>query len=133
MASKARGNTTFSYNSVALAPYATSVTYSAAGETIDITNLTSTAQEFLQDVVTHEITLAGNWAVALDTALQPEVGLGTARTAVLVIGDGTSTVTYTWTSKAECSAYDIDMSVGSVGTYSATITLSGAPSSRVVA
>lgn len=133
MASKARGNTTLTYNSVSLEEYSTQTTYSAAGETIDVTNLASTGREFIQDVVEHSITISGMWAPALDTALQPEVGAGTKRTLALTMSDGTSTVTYTWDSLAEVSAYDVDMSVGAMGSFNATFTLSGAPTDRSVA
>ena len=126
-ASKARGNTTWTYNSNALQSYVNQVTYSAAGETIDVTDLASTGREFIQDVVEHSITIAGFWDPTLDGYLQPEVGLGTKRTAALGMSDGTTTVTYTWTSNCEVSSYEVDMSVGAAGTFSATFTCSGAP------
>ena len=127
MASKARGNTTVTYNSNALQSYTTQVTYSANGETIDVTDLASTGREFIQDVVEHSINISGWWDPTLDGYLQPEVGSGTKRTLALGMSDGTTTVTYTWTTNAEVSSYEVDMSVGAAGTFSATFSLSGAP------
>ena len=89
--------------------------------------LASTGREFIQDVVEHSITVSGFWDPTLDGYLQPEVGLGTKRTAALGMSDGTTTVTYTWTSNCEVSSYEVDMSVGAAGTFSATFTCSGAP------
>ena len=127
MASKARGNTTLTFDGNAWTAYLTQITYSANGETIDVTDLASTGREFIQDVVEHAISVSGHWSPTVDGYIQPVVGSGTKETAAMGMSDGTSTVTYTWTDNAEVSSYEVDMSVGAVGTFSATLSLSGAP------
>jgi len=56
---------------------------------------------------------------------------GTKRTAVVTYSNGSSTVTYTWTSNAEVGNYQISAAPGGAITWTATLTLSGAPTRTV--
>lgn len=133
MATRARGNTTVTFNSVDITQYLDSASLSNVAERLDTTNLASTGKESIAGDVEYSIPVSGNWAAALDTAIQPEVGTGTKRTCVITFGATPSLVTYTWTSQSEVQDYTITSAVGDFIKWSGTIALSGAPTSRGVA
>ena len=132
MATRARGNTTVSFNSVDITQYLDSASLSNVAERLDTTNLASTGKESIAGDVEYSIPVSGNWAAALDTAVQPEVGTGTKRTCVIAFGVTPAKVTYTWTSAAEVQDYTVVGAVGDFIKWSGTIALSGAPTSRGV-
>lgn len=131
MAVPARGNTTVVFNSVNITQYLSTATLRQVAERLDTTNLASTAKEGEAGDVEYSIPLAGNWAAALDTALAPEVGTGTKRTAVITFSDGSDDVSYTWTSNAEVQEYQVEAAVGGFIKWTGTLVLSGAPSRTV--
>lgn len=134
MARKGRGNVTVTFNSVALTNYTTQAELAMAVDRIETTHFGSTGAESIAGDTTHTINLSGDWEVALDTALAPEaITTGTARTAVIVFTGASQAVTYTWTSKAEIENYTVSAEASGKITFSAALTLNGAPSSRAVA
>ena len=133
MATRSRGNVTVTFNSVNITAYLDSASLSNVAERLDTTNLASTGKESIAGDVEYSIPVSGNWAIALDTAIQPEVGTGTQRDCVITFDGGAQTVTYTWTAKAEIQEYTINAAVGDFIKWSGTIALSGAPTSRGVA
>ena len=134
MATRARGNTTVTFNSVDITQYCDSAALAMTAERLDTTNLASTGKESIAGDTEYSIPLSGNWSVALDTALAPEIiTTGTKRTAIIAFDGGAQTVTYTWTSLAEVQDYTVTAAVGDFHKWSGTLSLSGAPSSRGVA
>ncbi len=132
-ARKGRGNVTVTFNSVALTNYTNQAELSMAVDRIETTHFGSTGAETIAGDTTYSISLSGDWDAALDTALAPEaITTGTPRTVVLALVGTTQTVTYTWTSKAEIADYKWSSDATGKQQFSATISLSGAPSSRAV-
>ena len=132
MAIKSLGNVVVNYNSVNITQYCSQADLKAAIERLDTTNLASTAKESIAGDAEWTISLSGQWATALDTALAPDaVTPGTARTASIAIDGGAQTVTYTWTSTAEISDYTVTSSTGAFIGWSGTLSLSGAPGRAV--
>lgn len=129
MASKAAGNTTVTYNSNAITAYCDKAELDAAAETVDVTDLASTANEFITTFANWSIPLGGPWDPTLDGYLAPDaVTTGTARTAVITFSDGTTTITYTWTSTAYLENYKVSSSSPTDAIrWEATLKLSGAP------
>lgn len=133
-ARKSRGNITCTFNSVALTNYMNQAELGMAVDRLETTHFGSTGAESIAGDTTFTFSMGGDWDTALDTALAPEaITTGTARTAVIAFVGSTGTVTYTWTSKSEVQDYTITGAVGDKITWSATLVLNGAPSSRAVA
>lgn len=131
-ARKGRGNTTLTFNSVALTNYTNSAELSMEVDRLETTHFGSTGAEDIAGDTSYSISLGGDWDAAVDTALAPEaITTGTKRTAVLAFVGSSQTVTYTWTSNAEIQDYQISSGVGDKITFSATLALSGAPSRGV--
>lgn len=134
MARKGRGNVTVTFNAVALTNYTTQAELAMAVDRVETTHFGSTGAESIAGDTSYTIPLSGDWDVALDTALAPEaITTGTQRTAVIAFVGTSQTVTYTWTSKAEVQDYSISADASGKITWSATLVLNGAPSSRAVA
>jgi hypothetical protein len=134
MARKGRGNVTVTFNSVALTNYTTQAELSMTVDRIETTHFGSTGAESIAGDTAYKIPLSGDWDVALDTAIAPEaITTGTQRTAVIVFTGASQAVTYTWTSKAEVEEYSVSADASGKITWSATLILNGAPSSRGVA
>lgn len=131
-ARKGRGNTTVTFNSTAITNYCNKAGLKAAVDRIETTHFGSTAGETIAGDTTYSIPLAGDWDVALSSVLAPEViTTGTKRTAVIAFVGSTQTETWTWTSNAEVQDYSIDSGAGDKITWSATLSLSGAPTRTV--
>jgi hypothetical protein len=128
MAVKARGNITFTFNSVALTNYMNSADIDAALDMLDTTNFGSTAKEEIADDTKWGFSTGGLLDIAVDNALCPEmITPGTYRTAVITYDLGAQTVTLTWTSKALVSNYKVSGKVGDLQSWTADFSLSGAP------
>lgn len=127
-ASKSRGNVTLTYGS-AITSYVNQADLSAALDVLDATVMNSTGTVNVADTSTWEIACGGPWESALDTILAVDaVAPGTKRTTVVTYSSGGGqTVTYTWTSNGEISNYEIKAAPDALITWSATLTLSGAP------
>lgn len=128
-AAKSRGNVVVSYNTNAITGYVNQADMSAALDVLDATVLNSTGAVNVADTTTWELAIGGPWESALDTILAPDaITPGTKRTAyVSYSSGGGQTVTYTWTSNAEISNYEINAAPDALITWSATLALSGAP------
>lgn len=132
MAIKSLGNVVVTYNSTNITAYCSQADLEATVERLDTTNLASTAKESIAGDAEWSIKLSGQWATALDTAIMPDIVTpGTARTASIAFDGGASTVTYTWTSKAELQDGSISSQTGNFIGWSATLALSGAPTRSV--
>lgn len=134
MARKGRGNTAVTFNAVSITNYCNSAELAMTVDRLDTTHFGSTGAETIAGDSTYSISVGGDWEVALDSALAPEaITTGTQRTAVIAFTGASQTVTYTWTSKAEIQDYTITSGAGDKITWSGTLVLNGAPSSRGVA
>ena len=132
MAVKSRGNVTVTFNSVAITNYCSQAELAATVERLETTHFGSTGKETTAGDTEWSLTLSGDWATALDTALAPEaITTGTARTAVIAFDGGASTVTYTWTNTAEIGDFSVTASIGESIKWSTTLALSGAPTRAV--
>jgi hypothetical protein len=132
MAVKSLGNVVVTYAGTDFTQYCAQADLDATIERLDTTNLASTAKESIAGDAEWTIAVSGSWAVALDTLLAVDaVTPGTARTATIAFDGGASTVTYTWTSKAEIQDYSITSATGNFIQWSGTLSLSGAPSRNV--
>ena len=126
---KAQGNVTCTYNSNALTNYINQADVASTLQQIDVTTLGDTGKVNIVDAAEWSISLGGPWHPTLDGYLAPDaVTPGTKRTAVITYSNGSSTVTYTWTSNAEIQSISLDDSVGSMHKGTVTFALSGAPS-----
>ena len=129
---KARGNVVVYYNSQNITSYCDSSDLDDAIDQMETTNLASTGVETVAGDPKWTIKLSGMWDNAIDAILAPDaVTPGTKRTAVITYTNGTSTVSYTWTSNAEIGNYSVTAAPGGAITWSATLTLSGAPTRAV--
>lgn len=126
-ATKGAGNSTVVYNAVPLTPYVTSPTLTNAIAEIDATVLSSTAEESVAGLGSYQLQLEGNWEKALDDALGPDSISGTLRTAVITFGLAANLVTYTWTTKAFVTNYEISAAATDKLSFTATLRLNGAP------
>lgn len=129
MAVKGQGNTTVTYNSNALTNYCNQADLSATIEDIETTHFGSTGRESIAGTSTWSISLGGDFDSVVDGYLAPDaITTGTKRTAVIAFtDDGSTTVTYTWTSNAEIGDYSITSTPTGKIEWSATLRLSGAP------
>ncbi len=126
---KAAGHVIPTYNSNALTAFVNTASLAAALSQIDVTDFASTANEFITGFSDWTTPLGGQWDPALDAFLAPDaVTPGTKRTFSIAFDDGTTTVTYTWTTNAEIENYTVDASSPTEGiTWSCDLKLSGAP------
>lgn len=127
-ARKSRGNVVVSFNSNNITAYLDSADLEATIDQLETTNLASTAAESTAGDPSWSIKVGGMWDSTLDGYIGPEaVTPGTKRTASIALTGSGATVTYTWTSNAEIGDYTINSAVGDFIKFSATLTLSGAP------
>lgn len=127
---KGAGKVAVTFNGTAITSYCNKADLDAVLDQIDVTNLASTGAESISAFPKWSINLGGNWDATFDAVIGPEaVTPGTKRTAVIAFTDSaSSTVTYTWTSKAEIGNYTITSTpTGAIG-WTAVLALSGAPS-----
>jgi hypothetical protein len=126
---KSAGNVTVSYNSNDLESYCDTAQIAAQLSTIDVTNLASTAAEWLTGFADWSIPIGGPWDATLDGFLAPDaVTPGTKRDCVMTLTDAASTtITYTWTANAEIQDYNITSAPTEAIKWTATLKLSGAP------
>jgi len=132
MAVKSLGNVVVTYGGTDFTQYCSQADLSAVIERLDVTNLASTAKESIAGDAEWTIAVSGSWATTLDTLLAVDaVTPGTARNATIAFDGGASTVTYTWTAKAEIQDYKVTSATGNFIQWSGTLSLSGAPSRNV--
>jgi|SRR5262252_7328777 len=126
-ATRGAGNSTITYNAIPLTPYVMSPTLTNTINEIEATVLSSTAEESVAGLGSYQMQLEGNWEKALDDVLGPDSISGTLRTAVITFGSGAGMVTYTWTTKAFVTNYEISAAATDKLTFTATLRLNGAP------
>lgn len=129
---KAQGNVTCTYNSNALTNYINQADLQSTLQQIEVTTLGDSGKVNIVDAAEWSIALGGTWHPTLDGYIAPDaVTPGTSRTAVITYSNGSSTVTYTWTTNAQIGDYQVQAAPGGAITWSATLTLSGAPTRAV--
>lgn len=125
---KAQGNVTVTYNSNALTNYVNQADVASTLAQIDVTTLGDSGKVNIVDAAEWSISIAGPWHPTLDGYIAPDaVTPGTKRTAVIMYSNGSNSVTYTWTSNAEIGNWSVTSAPGGAITWTATLTLSGAP------
>ena len=86
-ARKSRGNSTVTFNSVALTNYCNQNDLDMTVDRIETTHLGSSGAESIAGDTEYTISVGGDWDTALDTALAPEaITTGTKRTAAVLSG-----------------------------------------------
>ena len=125
---KSQGNTTVTYVTTEITDFVNQADMSSTLAQIDVTTLGDTGKVNIVDAAEWSINIGGPWHPTLDALLAVDVITpGTKRNAVVTYSNGTSTVTYTWTANAEVGNWNITSAPGGAITWSATLTLSGAP------
>lgn len=132
MAQKARSNTTITYNSQNITSYTTQADLQRTIDQLETTSLGDTGKTFIAGDQSNTLSLSGNWTKALDDIFGPDAGSGTKRTVAIAYAEAANTVTYTWTSNGELSNYQIQSPANGLRTFSAELTLSGAPTRTAV-
>ena len=130
---KAAGNITLTLGGTSFTSAVSDLQLQAAVAELETTNLASTAQEYIPGLASWDgsFTIV-NHTTALDTVLYGM--LSTMATAVLAFTDAAAaTVTYTWTSLAFVTGYNVGGSPSGTLGSSPTIRFAGPPSSRNVA
>jgi hypothetical protein len=126
---KSNPNIVLTYNSVNITQYCDTATMDATLETIETTNLASTATESTPGDTTWTYDIGGSWAKALDDVFGPDVITppATLRTFSAAIGAVGAVSTYTWTTKAFVNNYNVDTTAGENITWTGTLNLTGSP------
>lgn len=131
---KAAGNVTVTYNSNDITAYCDTAEIAASISELDTTDLASTAMEYIPGLADWTASLnVGNWDSTVDGYLSPDVvSPGTLRTLVVAFDDGSSEVTYTWTSNAFITGLTIGGSAADkIGMSGVSIRCNGAPTRAV--
>jgi hypothetical protein len=127
-------NTAVVYNTLVTTPYANQADLQSTIGQLEVTNLASTAKEFITEPAEWTIRMGGFFDMAVDNIFGVDaVSPGTKRSASIAFTEGGQTVTYLWTLQAEIANYQIQSTPTGVITWSAELRLSGAPTSRTVA
>lgn len=131
MATKGAGSVTVTYNSNALTNYINTANISASIAELDTTDFGSSAMEYIPGLADWTCSVdVTNWDSTVDGYLMPDlVSPGTLRTLAVAFDDGSTTVTYTWTSNCFIQAGEIGgEATGLVGISGITFRCLGAPS-----
>lgn len=130
MAIRGAGNVTVTYNSNNITAYINEFELSQTVAELERTSLASTVMEYDPSIAEYTLTLNGDWAIALDNILGPDIVTPVARAVSIAIEDGASTVTYAWTS-AFLTGFNISGSATDKITHSPSLRLSGPPTRTV--
>lgn len=126
---KAAGKTTVTYNSHDISAYCNQNQLNNTVAELEATNLASTAMESDPGLPGHDLDIGGDWNATLDGYLAPDAMTSTKRTAVITFVDATpTTVTYTWTSQAFITNYQVKAAATGKLEWTAKLRLSGAGS-----
>lgn len=131
---RALQNRVLIYNSSNITAYLNKASLKAVVKTLDRTTLASSAQQSAPGGTSYSVPIAGPWSAALDAIFGADSDSppSTLRTFVDQVGPVADRVTRTWTGSTTVGAFVTDYSVdtddplGDI-TYSATLTISGAP------
>lgn len=106
---KSNPNIVLTYNSNNITAYCDSATMDATVEAIEVTNLASAATATSPGDTTYSYDIGGSWDLALDAIMGPDAIAppATLRTFVAAIGASGSVATYTWTTGAYVSNYNV--------------------------
>ena len=125
---KGAGNAVVTYNSVNISQYVTSADMTNTIAELEATVLTSTAEQTVAGLGSYEMQIEGDWDKVLDDSLGPDSVSGTLRTASIKYGSvAGSMVTYTWTTNAFITSYNITTAANEKIGFSATLRLNNAP------
>ena len=125
---KAQGNTTVTYVATAITNYINQADLASTLQQIDVTTLGDTGKANIVDAAEWSINIGGPWHPTLDALIAVDaVTPGTKRNAVITYSNGTNSVIYTWTANAEVGNWNITSAPGAAISWTATLTLSGAP------
>jgi hypothetical protein len=129
---KGAGNTQVLYNAVDISQYISTADMTNTIAELEATVLTSTAEQTIAGLGSYEMSLDGDWAKTLDDSLGPDSVSGTLRTASIKYGSGAGAmVTYTWTTNAFITSYNITTAATEKIGFSATLRLNNAPTRTV--
>jgi hypothetical protein len=131
-ASKGAGRTTVTYNANPITNYLNQANLQATVNELEASHFGSTAQEFDPGLSGWTIGFNGDWHATLDGYIGPDAITAVKRTVVITLNDGTSTVTYTWTSQGFVTNYNPQSDATGKITHSAQLRLSGSPVRTVV-
>lgn len=123
---KGASNVTVTYNSNALTAHVNTVQLDNVIAELESTHLGSTASESDPGLAKHTLDIGGDWNSTIDGYLGPDGMSGTKRTCVIVFGPSGSQVTYTWTSQAFITNWQIQSPANGKQTWTAKLNLSGA-------
>lgn len=129
---KGAGNCVVTYNAVDISGYVSSADMTNTIAELEATVLTSTAEQTVAGLGSYEMQLEGDWAKVLDDSLGPDSVSGTLRTASIRYGSGAGAmVTYTWTTNAFITSYNITTAASEKIGFAATLRLNNAPTRAV--
>lgn len=124
-AAKSAGNVAVTYVATAITNYVNQADLTNTVAELEATHLGSTAEEGDPGLTNSSLQLSGDWNATIDALLAPDALTGTKRTAAIAFTASGSTVTFTWTSKAFITNYQISTAAKDKITWSATLRLSG--------
>lgn len=130
MAIRGAGNVTVTYNSNNITAYINEFELSQTVAELERTSLASTVMEYDPSIAEYTLTLNGDWAIALDNILGPDIVSPVTRAVSIAIEDGASTVTYAWTS-GFLTGFNISGSATDKITHAPSLRLSGPPTRTV--
>ena len=129
MGVKGPKNVTFTYNAVNMTAYVDSVDLQMTIAELETTNLDSSAQDFIPGLpgFTADVKVT-KWDKAVDDVFGVDAITPTKRTAIIAFEDASGdTITYTWTSQAFLTGYNIAGAATGKIDAGPKIRLSGAP------
>lgn len=133
MGVKGPKNCTFTLNSVNLTAYVDQVDLNAAVAELETTNLDSSAQEFIPGLPSYDASIAvTKWDKVVDDVLGPLAITPALVTAAIAFKDASGdTMTYTWTTTAFVTGYNISAAATGKITSGPKVRLSGIPNRAV--
>jgi hypothetical protein len=126
---KSLTNVTLDYDGGSLEEHARETSVGVSVDTIDATVLADANASEIPTNQNWEPTVSGFWSPTLDGILGPDAVTPptTLKTFVYVVGPAGSTRTFTWTTLAFVSNYEITATADGTVDFSATIGVSGSP------
>lgn len=130
MGVKGPGNVSLTVNAVNLTAYADETDLQMAVAELEETNLASSAQEFIPGLANYQADIKiTKWDKVVDDVFGPLMLNPAMVTAIIAVTDASGdTVTYTWTSNAFVTGYNIGGSATGKVTSGPKLRLSGNPS-----
>ncbi len=109
MGVKGPSNVTFTYNSVNMTAYVDQVDLQMAVNELETTNLASTGQEYIPGLPNFQADIkVTKWDKVVDDVFGADAITPTLRTAAIAFKDASGdTITYTWTTNAFVTGYNI--------------------------